>query len=149
MSWLSERVHAHTHPRTHTHVFPFSHSLHTGFALSYWVNHPIPSCSSFVSISHVGPHSGFLGSTLPGPGPLQYSCHSSILENSMDRGAWQATVHSVTHNTTEASKQQHGLALPYLWRTLSKQITQVQVQSLSHVRLFATPWTTACQASNY
>ena len=32
---------------------------------------------------------------LPGEGngyPLQYSC----LENSMDRGAWQATVHGVT-----------------------------------------------------
>ena len=28
--------------------------------------------------------------------PLQYSC----LENSMDRGAWQATVHRVTKNQT-------------------------------------------------
>ena len=27
--------------------------------------------------------------------PLQYSC----LENSMDRGAWQATVHGVTSQT--------------------------------------------------
>ena len=27
----------------------------------------------------------------PGGGPLQYSC----LENPMDRGAWQATVHGV------------------------------------------------------
>ena len=35
----------------------------------------------------------------PGVGngnPLQYSC----LENSMDRGAWQATVHGVTKNQT-------------------------------------------------
>ena len=35
----------------------------------------------------------------PGEGngnPLQYSC----LENSMDRGAWQATVHGVTKNQT-------------------------------------------------
>ena len=35
----------------------------------------------------------------PGEGngnPLQYSC----LENSMDRGAWQATVHGVTHTHT-------------------------------------------------
>ena len=35
----------------------------------------------------------------PGEGkdyPLQYSC----LENSMDRGAWQATVHEVTESWT-------------------------------------------------
>ena len=35
----------------------------------------------------------------PGEGngyPLQYSC----LENSMDRGAWQATVHQVTESDT-------------------------------------------------
>ena len=47
-------------------------------------------------------NAGDLGSVLglgrsPGEGhdnPLQYSC----LENSMDRGAWHATVHGVTHN---------------------------------------------------
>ena len=36
---------------------------------------------------------------LPGEGngnPFQYSC----LENSMDRGAWQATVHGVQKNRT-------------------------------------------------
>ena len=36
----------------------------------------------------------------PGEGngyPLQYSC----LENPMDRGAWQATVHSVTKSQTQ------------------------------------------------
>ena len=31
--------------------------------------------------------------------PLQYSC----LENSMDRGAWQATVHRVTKSQTQLS----------------------------------------------
>ena len=31
--------------------------------------------------------------------PLQYSC----LENSMDRGAWQATVHGVTKSWTRLS----------------------------------------------
>ena len=31
--------------------------------------------------------------------PLQYSC----LENSMDRGAWRATVHGVTENRTQLS----------------------------------------------
>ena len=36
----------------------------------------------------------------PGEGhgnPFQYSC----LENSMDRGAWQAEVHSITHSQTQ------------------------------------------------
>ena len=39
----------------------------------------------------------------PGEGngsPLQYSC----LENSMDRGAWQATVHGVTYTLNVLSK---------------------------------------------
>ena len=31
--------------------------------------------------------------------PLQYSC----LENSMDRGAWQAIIHEVTKNRTQLS----------------------------------------------
>ena len=31
--------------------------------------------------------------------PLQYS----ILENSMDRGAWKATIHGVTKNWTQLS----------------------------------------------
>ena len=35
--------------------------------------------------------------------PLQYSC----LENSMDRGAWQAIVHGVTESQTLLSDQQH------------------------------------------
>ena len=38
----------------------------------------------------------------PGGGhsnPLQYSC----LENPMDRGAWQATVHEVTKSWTQLS----------------------------------------------
>ena len=38
----------------------------------------------------------------PGEGngnPLQYSC----LENSMDRGSWQATVHGVAKNQTQLS----------------------------------------------
>ena len=44
----------------------------------------------------------------PGEGngnPLQYSC----LENSMDRGAWQATVHGVTKSWTRLSdsRQDH------------------------------------------
>ena len=47
-------------------------------------------------------------SSIPGSGralvegngnPLQYSC----LENSIDRGAWRATVHGVTKNQTQLS----------------------------------------------
>ena len=33
--------------------------------------------------------------------PLQYSC----LENPMDRGAWQATVHRVTKNRTQLKQR--------------------------------------------
>ena len=41
--------------------------------------------------------------------PLQYSC----LENPMDRGAWQATVHGVAElDTTEAT--QHACMLPIM-----------------------------------
>ena len=35
--------------------------------------------------------------------PLQYSC----LENSMDRGAWWATVHGVTQTQTRLSTHTH------------------------------------------
>ena len=44
----------------------------------------------------------------PGKGngyPLQYSC----LENSMDTGAWQGTVHEVTKSWTQLSNQQDDL----------------------------------------
>ena len=49
-------------------------------------------------ISDVGSLSGIRRSTREGNGnPLQYSC----LENPMDRGAWQATVHRVTKSQTQ------------------------------------------------
>ena len=46
----------------------------------------------------------------PGGGngnPFQYSC----LENSMDRGAWWATVHGITKNGTQLSMQVHELLI--------------------------------------
>ena len=50
----------------------------------------------------------------PGGGngnPLQYSC----LENPIDRGAWQATVHGVTKSQTQLSDQHpHFLCSDYL-----------------------------------
>ena len=60
-------------------------------------------------------------------GPLQYPC----LKNPMDRGAWPAMVHRVAKSQTKVK-----------W--LGIQIAHV-VQSLSHVRLFKTPWTAAHQ----
>ena len=68
-----------------------------------------------------------LGST-PGSGrspgigngnPLQYSC----LENSMDRGVWQAPVHGVTKNQTRLNTHRH-LAIP-CERRLSPNKTKV------------------------
>ena len=48
----------------------------------------------------------------PGEGngnPLQYSC----LENSMDRGAWQTTVHVVTKSQTWIGQSIHVLCLVF------------------------------------
>ena len=52
------------------------------------------------SASNVGDLTSIPGSGRSGEGngyPLQYSC----LENSMDRGAWWATVHGVTKSQTQ------------------------------------------------
>ena len=59
-----------------------------------------------------------------------YSC----LENTKDRGAWQATVHEVSESWTRL-RDYHSL------------IQFSSLQLLSPVRLFGTPWTAACQAS--
>ena len=66
--------------------------------------------------------------------PLQYSC----LENSLDRGAWRATVHGVAKelDTTERTQD-----------TTERTQDISSVQSLSCVQFFATPWTAAHQAS--
>ena len=50
----------------------------------------------------------------PGEGhgnPLQYSC----LENSMDRGAWRATVHTVTNSQTPLRRLTSILVRRWLW----------------------------------
>ena len=55
------------------------------------------------SLRNVGDQGSIAGSgRFPWKGngnPLQYSC----LENSMDRGAWQAAAHGVTKNQTRLS----------------------------------------------
>ena len=104
---------AHTHTCTHTHTHSHTHSL----SLSHGCPDPFPSpCSpsteTFYTILTLW---GFPGSLdgkvsacnagdlglIPGSGrspgegngnPLQYSC----LENSMDGGAWWATVHEIS-----------------------------------------------------
>ena len=55
---------------------------------------------SACNVGHLGLIPGWGRSSAEGNGyPLQYSC----LENSMDSGAWQATVHGVTKNQTQLS----------------------------------------------
>ena len=88
---------------------------------SSWALNPnIPSFSSAASpfktyhqtVKNLPVNAGALGSILglgrsPGGGhgnPLQYSC----LENPMDRGARQATVHRVTRRLDMAERQQQG-----------------------------------------
>ena len=62
---------------------------------------------------------GDLGS-IPGSGtfpreghgnPLQYSC----LENSMDKGAWRATVHGVAKSQTQLGNEQLYFSKPKGW----------------------------------
>ena len=80
--------------------------------LPKWCSGKEPTCSAG--------DSGVVGS-VPGSGrspeegsgnPLQYTC----LENSMDRGAWQATVHEVTEleTTVWLSTHMNATNLPYL-----------------------------------
>ena len=95
------------------------------------------SAGDLVSIPDLGRSSG------EGNGnPFQYSC----LENSMDRGAWWATVHGVTESWMQLSNYIftfHSIA-QLLFISLPSR-TIVVVQLLSRVQLFATPWTAALQ----
>ena len=54
--------------------------------------------ASAYSVGDLGSVPGFRRSSGEGKGyPLQYCC----LENAMDKGAWQATVHGVAKNQTQ------------------------------------------------
>jgi len=70
--------------------------------------------------------------------PVQY-----CLENPMGIGAWWATVHGVAKSQTWLKQlSTHASILNIM---LAQHM--VVVQLLSHVQLFATPWTAGCQAS--
>ena len=59
--------------------------------------------------------------------PLQYSC----LENPMDRGAWQATVHRVTQSQTQLKQlSRHTLLLLYYIYNLQKINRSGKIQSI-------------------
>ena len=83
----------------------------------------------------------------PGEGNGNPATPVSWLENSMDRGAWWAIVHEVTKEMDTI----YWLNNSNKW--YSRKNTDVGfkyfglVQSLSHIRPFVTPWTTALQAS--
>ena len=73
---------------------PLTYPLHMGFLGGSDSKEPTCNVGEAGSIPGLG--------RSPGGGngyPLQYSC----LENPMDRGAWQATVHGVTKNQTGLS----------------------------------------------
>ena len=74
--------------------------------------------------------------------PIQYSC----LENSMDRGAWQAT-----YSPWGSQRVEHDWRGTHKWnRVPAFKVTDklcFTVQSLSCIRPFATPWTAEHQAS--
>ena len=96
-----------------------------------------------VSVYNAGDLDSIPGSgRSPGEGngnPLQYSC----LENPMDRGAGWATVHRVAKSRTRLSD--FTFTFTFLYIKCDESISSVQ--SLSHVQLFATPWTESRQAS--
>ena len=74
---------------------------------------------------------------------LQYSC----LENSMDRGAWRATVCGVTKSQAWLSTCTHTHTHTHTHIIITYTLDIVALQSPNHVRLLATPCIAACQAS--
>ena len=65
----------------------------------------------------------------------------------METGAWQAVVHEATKESDMETKQPCVFIHIHLSFSISFSLSlYVKVKSLSHVRLFATPWTAAYQA---
>ena len=65
----------------------------------------------------------------------------------MNRGAWWATVHGVTKSWWLSNSHSFINIHHVPWKKSYNKLQFSSVQSLSHVRLFATPWIEACQAS--
>ena len=109
---LSGRFPTHTH--THTHKDPKTQHKREFIESMEKVRAKYPSSGvsqAAVLVKNLPANAGdarHVGSILgsgrsPGGGhgnPLQYSC----LKNPMDRGAWQATVHSVTQGQTQLKR---------------------------------------------
>ena len=75
-----------------------------------------------------------------GPGnPFQYSC----LENSMDRGAWWATVHGVTKSWTQLSTHAHVYVHTHTYihthTHIYNEILLLLLSHFSHVQLRVIP----------
>ena len=82
-------------PRPNFENLIFIHLTHTeGFPSGSVVKIPLANAEDVGSIPGLGRSPGGQNGN-----PLQYSC----LENLTDRGAWQATVHSVTKSWTQLS----------------------------------------------
>ena len=105
-------IHSSTHPSIHPSIPPYIHSLtHPSIHFLIYPSHLTIHCFPCGSVVKNPPASARdTGDTdsIPGWGrslgegngnPLQYSC----LENSMDRGAWWATVHGVTKCQSQLS----------------------------------------------
>ena len=64
------------------------------------------------------------------------------LENPMNKGTWQATVHSIPKSWTRLKQLcMHIMDNNHIYIQLLKKLVGVVMQSLSGVWLFATPWT--------
>ena len=75
--------------------------------------------------------------------PLQCSC----LENTRDGGSWWAAIHGVAQSRAQLKQLSSSSSNDIYTPSIYKIDCYISIQLLSHVQLFAAPWTTACQAS--
>ena len=85
-------------------------SRRTAVLIRRWGNFPTAAVAKNLPANAEDPReAGSIPGSRRSPGggngnPFQYSC----LESSMDRGAWQATVHEVAKNWTQLSTNAYG-----------------------------------------